>query len=89
MKHEFLDHHREGNSLVHLFDPRLKIMMMLLFILMVVTISYEKRHWLLIFLAVPLLLAGLSRISIMHFLSKLFKLYPMILFITVFIPFFP
>jgi cobalt/nickel transport system permease protein len=89
MKHEFLDHHREGNSLVHLLDPRLKIMMMLVFIIMVVTISYEKRHWLLVYLAVPLVLAGLSRISILHFLSKLFKLYPMILVITIFIPFFP
>ena len=89
MKHEFLDHHREGNSPIHLLDPRLKIMMMLVYILMVVIINYEKRYWFLLYLAVPLVLAGLSRISILHFLSKLFKLYPMILVITIFIPFFP
>lgn len=89
MRHQFLDHHREGNSPVHLIDPRLKIVIMLLFIILVVMVSYERKHWLLFYLLIPLLLAWLSRISILHFLSKLFKLYPMIFLITVFIPFFP
>ncbi|OGB61394.1 MAG: cobalt ECF transporter T component CbiQ [Caldithrix sp. RBG_13_44_9] len=89
MKHEFLDHHREGNSLVHLFDPRLKLLMMMVFIIMVVTVSYERKQWLLFYLVIPIAFAGLSRISILHFLSKLFKLYPMIFLITILIPFFP
>ena len=89
MKHEFLDHHREGDSPVHLLDPRLKIVIMILFIILVVMVSYERKSWLLFYLLIPLGLAWLSRISILHFLSKLFKLYPMIFLITVFIPFFP
>ncbi len=89
MKHDFLDHHREGNSLVHRFDPRLKIILMFFFIIIVVTINYDNRYWLLVYFSIPLALAIISNISLLHFLSKLLKLYPMIFFITLFIPFLP
>lgn len=89
MKHDFLDHHREGNSLIHRLDPRLKIVMIVFFILIVLTINYENRYWFLLYFVVPLLLAILSEISLLHYLIKLLRLYPMIFFVTLLIPLFP
>lgn len=62
---------------------------MVFFICVVLTIGYKNRHWLLVYFAIPLFLAVLSRISLLHFLTKLIKLYPMIFFVTLFIPLFP
>ena len=88
MKHEFFDHHREGNSLLHQFDPRFKLAMMGIFILVVVLIPAKQSRLFLYYSLVPLFLAIISKISIFHYLSKILKIYPMILLISVFIPFF-
>ncbi len=89
MKHEFFDHHREGTSLVHLFDPRLKLIMLLTYVLLVVMIPYSLKELFLVYLLVPVILALISGVSPIHFLSKLIKLYPMILIISILVPFFP
>jgi cobalt/nickel transport system permease protein len=39
--------------------------------------------------SIPIMLAFLSRVSVLHFLFKLLKVYPMIFFISFLIPFFP
>lgn len=88
MRHEFFNHHREGDSLVHLFDPRVKLIMLMVFVLIVVTIPYSHKELFLIYLMVPVLLAFFSRVSFLHYISKLMKLYPMILLISIFVPFF-
>jgi len=89
MRHEFFDHHREGNSLLHRFDPRLKLTMMLFFIAAVVLTSSEKNILFLLYTGMVLPLAIMSQVSLLHFLGKLLKLYPMIFFISIFVPFFP
>lgn len=88
MKHDFIDHHREGDSPIHLADPRLKIIMMVTYIFVVVLIPRQAKHFFLALSAIPLLLALISGISVFHFLSKLLKIYPMIFFITFLLPFF-
>ncbi len=89
MKHEFLDHHREGDSLVHRLDPRLKIFLLLSYIFMVVSLPFDSGYRLFLFGSVPLALALLSRVSLPHYASKLLKIYPMIFFITFLLPFLP
>ncbi len=89
MKHDFIDHHRAGDSLVHTADPRLKFIVWIVYIFVVVLIPYSAKIIFLYLLFFPLLFAFVSRISLVHFLSKLAKLYPMIFFITFLLPFFP
>ena len=89
MKHEFFDHHREGNSIVHRLDPRLKLLIMLSFILIIVLIPYPRKQLFLFYGSLLIVLALFSGVSMLHYLSKLLKLYPMIFLITIFLPFFP
>ena len=89
MKHDFLDHHRSGNSPVHLADPRLKIVVMLLFIFAVVITPYREMSDFLCYAGILFIIALVSRVSLFHYLSKLLKLYPMIFLITFLLPFFP
>ncbi|MEJ2634765.1 MAG: cobalt ECF transporter T component CbiQ [Calditrichia bacterium] len=89
MKHDFLDHHRAGDSPVHKADPRLKVIMMVLYILVVVAIPYSAKHYFMYLTVIPVVLALASGVSFFHFLSKLSKIYPMIFLITFLLPFFP
>jgi len=89
MRHDFFDHHRSGNSLVHLADPRLKFFMMVSYILVLVVIPQDAKRYFIPLSFVPVILALTSGISFLHFLSKLAKIYPMIFFITFLLPFFP
>lgn len=89
MRHEFFDHHREGNSPLHHFDPRLKLFMMLFFIAAVVMTPLDKNILFFLYIGIVLILAFMSQVSLFHFLGKLLKLYPMIFLISMFVPFFP
>jgi len=88
MRHEFFDHHREGNSPLHRFDPRLKLFIMLFFIAAVVITPPDKSILFLFYGGMLLTLASMSQVSLFHFLGKLLKLYPMIFLISMFVPFF-
>jgi cobalt/nickel transport system permease protein len=89
MRHEFFDHHREGSSVLHRFDPRLKLAMMLSFIVAVVTTSPDFKILFVLYTGIVLILALLSEVPLKHLLGKLMRLYPMIIFISIFVPFFP
>ena len=89
MRHEFFDHHREGNSLLHRFDPRLKLAMMISFIAIVVITSPDNNILFLLYTAIVLTLALMSQVPLVHLFGKLVKLYPMIFLISVLVPFFP
>ncbi len=89
MKHEFFDHHREGDSIIHKLDPRLKLLIMTSFIFLIILIPYHQKQLFLFYGFMLILTALLSRVSLLHYLSKLVKLYPMIFFISIFLPFFP
>lgn len=89
MKHEFLDHHRRGNSVIHLADPRLKIIMMVLYVIVVVAIPSNANNYYIPLIIIGILLALLSGVPLLHYLAKLIKIYSMVLLIFIFIPFFP
>lgn len=89
MKHDFLDHHRHGNSLIHRADPRLKLIMMVLYILVLIFLPLNTYKFYLHLGLIVFTLAFLSGISFFHYLSKLMRVYLMVLFIYIFIPFLP
>ena len=89
MKHEFIDHHRSGTSLVHQADPRLKLIILITYIFSVVAIPEKYLRSYLVLAVIPLTLSLLSGISLWHYFQKLSKLYPMIFFITFILPFIP
>jgi cobalt/nickel transport system permease protein len=89
MKHEFIDHHRSGTSLVHLADPRLKLIILISYILTVVIIPDKYLRVYAVLAVIPILMALFSGVSLWHYFQKLSKLYPMIFFITFILPFIP
>jgi cobalt/nickel transport system permease protein len=89
MKHEFIDHHRSGTSLVHQADPRLKLIILITYILSVAVVPEKFLKSYLVLAVIPLTLSLLSGISLWHYFQKLSKLYPMIFFITFILPFIP
>jgi cobalt/nickel transport system permease protein len=89
MKHEFLDHHRTGNSIIHLADPRLKIIMMVFYIMVVVAIPSNAHKYYIHLLLIGILIALISGVPLLHYFTKLIKIYSMVLLVFIFIPFFP
>jgi cobalt/nickel transport system permease protein len=89
MRHQFFDHHRQGNSLIHKADPRLKLFVLVIYVFTVIFVPNPSVLDYMALLALVMVLAIMSRVSLLHYLSKLLKIYPMILLIFIFIPFFP
>jgi cobalt ECF transporter T component CbiQ len=89
MKHDFIDHHRVGSSLIHKLDPRAKLLIMLLYIAAVIILPLKLEISYIFLGVLPIILALLSEVSFWHYLTKLLKMYPMIFFLFVFIPFLP
>jgi cobalt/nickel transport system permease protein len=89
MKHDFIDHHRIGDSIVHKFDPRLKIIVMFFYILAVVLTGFDHFVYLIYLTFFLLILSLMSKISLFHFLLKLMRIYPMFFFVSLLILFVP
>lgn len=89
MRHQFIDHHRAGNSLIHHADPRLKFLMMVIYIFVVVLVPYQFNRYLFYLAVIPVTFALISRVSLFHYVSKLAKVYPFVFLISIFIPFLP
>ena len=89
MKHDFIDHHRIGDSIVHKLDPRLKIIMMLFYIMAVVMTGFDHLIYLIYLTFFLLVLSMMSNVSLFHFLSKLMRIYPMFFFVSLLILFVP
>jgi cobalt/nickel transport system permease protein len=89
MKHDFIDHHRVGSSLIHRIDPRAKLLIMLIYFATVIILPMKLKISYIFIGILPAFLALLSQVNFWHYLTKLLKMYPMIFFLFVFIPFFP
>jgi cobalt/nickel transport system permease protein len=88
MRAEFLDHHSRVRSPIHSIDPRVKLVVVLVFILAAATTPIG-RYWDytgLGFILVGLLL--LTRIPFPHLAGKILKLFPLVLVIAIGLPFF-
>ena len=84
---EFLDHHSRGSSLLHSLDARVKVGFVLLFILAAATTPIG-RYWDLLGLSAILFpLLFLTRVAPAHLAGKIAKILPVILVISIGLPF--
>lgn len=70
MKHSFLDRYREGTSLIHRLDPRLKLLGTLAFILVVTNIPAQGWPAFLLMAGLALLLVRLAEIPLLEALKR-------------------
>jgi len=88
VKHSFLDHYSEGNSLIHRLDPRTKLITSLLFILAVTSTPPTKWPAFAIYFCLIAILLFLSRVPALYVLKRSLVIMPFVLLIAIFIPFF-
>jgi len=88
MKHNFIDQYSDLDSLIHRLDPRVKFISILAFIIVVV--STPIRNWLSMVTYFCLIVACLvlSRLPPVYVLKRSLAIFPFVLVIAVFIPFF-
>ncbi len=88
MKHSFLDRYSDRNSMIHRLDPRTKLVATLAFIAAVVlTPSGGWLNYGLYFIIVAGLIL-LSRVPVLYVLKRSLVIFPFVLLVAVFIPFF-
>lgn len=88
MKHSFLDQYSGGDSLIHRLDPRTKFIVCLAFI--ITAVMTPESSWLsyaILFVFIIILLI-VSRVPLLHVLRRSLVIFPFVLFIAIFIPFF-
>jgi cobalt/nickel transport system permease protein len=79
MKAEFLDHHGRGRSPIHAADPRVKLVLVVLFIMAAAT-TPAGRWWDYLGLGLILVVTlALTRVSPLHLAGKIAKLAPFVL----------
>jgi cobalt/nickel transport system permease protein len=88
MKHDFLDHHSLGDSFFHRLHPGAKMVMVVVLILCTVSIQPGEEVFLIPYALALGLFLVLTKVPILHSLSKGIKLLPFVLILTVFFPFF-
>ncbi len=88
MKHSFLDQYSDRNSLVHRFDPRSKLLAMLVFIATLVVIPTGS--WLAcgMYFIIIVTLILLSKVPLLYVFRRSLAIIPFVVLVTVFIPFF-
>ncbi len=88
MKHNYLDQFSTGNSLIHRLDPRTKFIICLAII--VVAVVTPESNWLFygILFGFVTILIIISRIPVLFILKRSLVIFPFVLLIAIFIPFF-
>lgn len=88
MRAEFLDHHSRVQSPIHRIDPRIKLVVIVGFILAAAT-TPMGRYW--DYVGLGIIMLGfllLTRVSFPHLLGKTLRLLPLVLVIAIGLPFF-
>ena len=88
MKHTFIDEYSKINSFIHRLDPRIKIIGLLFFILLVVFTQPNSIFAFALYGIVISILILLSKVPIKHLLKRSLVIIPFVLTIAIFIPFF-
>ena len=87
MKHDFLDHHSHGNSLIHGLDARVKIFIFILFGLYAVSYSQLLSiRTLILFLGLMILLL-LTGVHPFHIIAKYLRIIWIVILMTILLPF--
>ena len=88
MKHSFIDQYSGLDSFVHRLDPRTKLLCSLAFILAVVLTPSGTWKVFAVYLLVLLVLIWLSRLPPMYVFKKSLVIFPFVIMIAIFVPFF-
>ena len=88
MKHSFLDHYSDRDSIIHRLDPRTKLVTTLFFILAVVLTPPDRWPAFALYFVLVATLLLLSRLPVLHVLKRSLVIIPFVVLIAIFIPFF-
>jgi len=88
MKHSFIDEYSGLNSFVHRLDPRTKLVCSLAFILAVVLTPAGTWKVYVVYLLIMAGLIGLSHLPLKYVLKRSLVIFPFVIMITIFVPFF-
>ncbi|PIP48819.1 MAG: cobalt ECF transporter T component CbiQ [Chloroflexi bacterium CG23_combo_of_CG06-09_8_20_14_all_45_10] len=88
MKHSFLDQYSDRDSPIHRLDPRTKLVASLAFILIVVLIPIVNWQAFVIYLSLIVALLIISKLPPLYVLKRSLVIFPFVLMIAIFIPFF-
>jgi cobalt/nickel transport system permease protein len=88
MKHSFIDEYSGLNSFVHRLDPRTKLVCSLAFIVAVVLTPAGTWKVYAVYLLIMAGLIGLSRLPLKYVLKRSLAIFPFVIMITIFVPFF-
>jgi cobalt/nickel transport system permease protein len=88
MKHSFIDEYSGLDSFVHRLDPRTKLLCSLAFILAVVLTPAGTWKAYAVYLPVIIGLVLLSRLPLKYVMKRSLVIFPFVIMITIFVPFF-
>ena len=88
MKHSFIDEYSRLNSFIHRLDPRTKLVASLAFILAVVLTPPSNWRVFAIYFCMIAIMLALSKLPPLYVLKRSLVIFPFVLLIAVFIPFF-
>jgi cobalt/nickel transport system permease protein len=88
MKHSFIDQYSGLDSFVHRLDPRTKLLCSLAFILAVVLTPQGTWKVYAVYLLILLVLIWLSRLPVKYILQRSLVIFPFVIMIAIFVPFF-
>jgi cobalt/nickel transport system permease protein len=88
VKHSFIDEYSHLNSFVHRLDPRTKLIASLVFILAVVVTPASNWHLFAAYFCIVGVILALSKLPPLYVLKRSLVIFPFVLLIAVFIPFF-
>ena len=88
MKHSFIDEYSELDSPIHNLDPRTKLITCFAFILFVVLTPVTNWQVFICFFCVVAALLLISKLPPYHILKRSLVIFPFVLMIAIFIPFF-
>jgi cobalt/nickel transport system permease protein len=88
MKHSFIDEYSHLNSFIHRLDPRTKLIASLAFILAVVITPAGAWQLFAAYFCVAVVMLALSKLPPLYVLKRSLVIFPFVLLVAVFIPFF-
>lgn len=88
MKHSFIDEYSHLNSFIHRLDPRTKVVASLAFILAVVLTPASNWRIFTIYFCMSAVMLVLSRVPLLYVLKRSLVIFPFVVVIAIFIPFF-
>jgi cobalt/nickel transport system permease protein len=88
MKHSFIDEYSGLDSFVHRLDPRTKLLCSLAFVMAVVLTPAGAWKVFAVYLFILLVLIWLSRLPLRHVFKRSLVIFPFVIMIAIFMPFF-